>query len=132
MSPAPPPQRPDIVVVCNHRDEHGPYEFVQRFHWRDGRWTPTNTAGENWVNRGGVTDLSSPEAIADAPAGRWYMRAQCRTCGSKVPMVDGFLTQAVLTTIADRITAAGLPAVPPIPIAELRREYERVSALRRS
>lgn len=127
MSPAP-PQRPDIVVVCNHRDEHGPYEFVQRFHWRDGAWIPMDTSGENWVNVGGVTDLSSPEAIAAAPAGRWHLRAECKTCRSKVPMVDGLVAQAVLTWIADRIAAAGLPVVPPIPIAELRREYERVSA----
>ncbi len=123
-------KRHDILVVCNHGDKDGPYEFVQRFHWRDGAWIPMDVTGEKWNFVGGSQGpFTSAEAIADALGGRPNFNTECCNCGATVKM-DGERAQAVLTMLAGRLAGSGLAIVPPVPLRNLREEYER-SANRR-
>lgn len=134
-------RRPDLLIVCPLHDAAGdPGEFVQRFQWRHGVWTPKDTTGERYGIVGGPqAPYASPEALADAPGGRPVLNTECRAvvdgvrCRDKVPM-EWDRGQVALTALWNRarllLAALGLESDNGAPLrftlADLRQAYDGV------
>ena len=101
------PERPDIIVNCDHGVEDGPKDFVQRFEWRDGVWLPKDITVEKYSNVGGPEGpFASADDIADAPRGRWHLNTRCGSCWDKVPM-EWNRGQAALTRLWAELAKPG-------------------------
>jgi len=90
--------RPNIFIICQPcPNPNG--RFVQRFKWQDGVWIPSDTSKNKWYRVGGPQlPFTSPEEIADAPAGHNHLTLRCDYCGSGGSM-NWHMAQITLTRL---------------------------------